>query len=229
MKLLSLAFAIAAVALAQEHAAAPQSHTDAAKTHETEEKEAIEAEFVASDIFRSGTLIVPVYKKLTFEGHYFGGVENNVGYTGASYAFRFGGLLLAPGFGVAFGAPTFTTSPALSFRWDYQHRWFVTQGMMVQSFRDVQFKEESHHSHSTEEAVKNVRPTITDGNHVSARVKRITVGGTWEHIQFRETEWKYGGRLQVRLLSRVSGVMYVLTPGRTEWRGGILIHAPERD
>jgi hypothetical protein len=52
------------------------------------------------------------------------------------------------------------------------------------------------------------------------------IGGTWEHIAFREgSEWKGGGRLAVRILPRLSGILYVLGPGRTEWRGGVLIHA----
>ena len=83
---------------------------------------------------------------------------------------------------------------------------------------------------SPAEPVGFVRPTISDGNHVSARWKRMTLGGTWEHIAFREgDEWKWGGRLAIRILPRVSGILYVLAPGRAEWRGGILIHPPESE
>ncbi|HYI97661.1 MAG TPA: hypothetical protein VEX68_29245 [Bryobacteraceae bacterium] len=56
------------------------------------------------------------------------------------------------------------------------------------------------------------------------------LGGAWEHIAFREgDEWKWGGRLAIRILPRVSGILYVLAPGRAEWRGGILIHPPEAE
>jgi hypothetical protein len=109
----------------------------------------------------------------------------------------------------------------------------VTQGLVVQGLRDTPvFGEEEGGEHNGEdpEPVSSVRPTISDGNHVSARWKRLTVGGTWEHIQFREgDEWKGGGRLGVRLLPRLSAILYVLGPGRTEWRGGILIHPPQRE
>lgn len=74
-----------------------------------------------------------------------------------------------------------------------------------------------------------MRPAISDGSHASVRWKRLTAGGTWEHIHFRETEWKGGGRLGIRLLRRVSAILYILGPGKTEWRGGILIHPPHAD
>jgi hypothetical protein len=196
----------------------------------TEESGPFEAEFVASDIFRSGSLILALTRRFAFEGHYFGGKETDTGYTGVSWVWASRGLKLAPGFGVVFGSNEFTTSPAFAFRWEYERRWFITQGLVVQSFRDTPiFAEEGETDddvHASHEPVGFVRPTISDGNHVSARWRRLTIGGTWEHIEFREgSEWKGGGRLAIRLFPRISGILYVLAPGRTEWRGGILIHA----
>jgi hypothetical protein len=197
-----------------------------------EERETFEAEFVASDIFRSGSLVLPIARRFAFEGHYFGGKEADTGYTGVSWTWAARGLKLAPGFGVIFGSNEFTTSPAFSFRWEYERKWFITQGLIVQSLRETPIFEEedeaNHETHATHEPVGFVRPTISDGNHVSARWRRLTIGGTWEHIEFREgSEWKGGGRLAIRILPRISGILYVLAPGRTEWRGGILIHSPE--
>jgi hypothetical protein len=186
-----------------------------------------EAEFVASDVFRSGSYVQPIWRGLGFEGHYFGGEAADIGFTGGSYTFGIGGLKLALGAGVAFGSNQFTTMPAFSFRWDYEKDWFVTQGLAVQGFRQTtMFKdEESEQLESPSEPVSYVRPTISDGNHLSIRWKRLTIGGTWEHIHFREgDEWKGGGRLAVRLLPRLSAIVYVLGPGRAEWRGGVMIH-----
>lgn len=190
-----------------------------------------EAEFVASDIFRSGSLVLPFARRFMFEGHYFGGQETDTGYTGVSWNFAWKGLNLAPGFGAVFGNNQFTASPAFSFRWEYEKKWLITQGLIVQSFRGTPiFAEEGDAGEdSRREPANFVRPTISDGNHLSARWRRATIGGTWEHIAFREgSEWKGGVRLAVRILPRVSGILYVLGPGHTEWRGGILIHAPQK-
>jgi len=40
-----------------------------------------ESEFVASDVFRSGSLVVPVVRRLSFDGDYFGGTETDTGLT----------------------------------------------------------------------------------------------------------------------------------------------------
>ena len=45
-----------------------------------------EAEFVASDIFRSSSLVLPASGRFAFEGHYFGGTETDTGYTAESDA-----------------------------------------------------------------------------------------------------------------------------------------------
>jgi hypothetical protein len=194
------------------------------------EREHFEAEFVASDIFRSGSLVFPLIRRFSFEDHYFGGKETDIGFTGVSWTWAWKELKLAPGFGVVFGSNEFTTSAAFSIRWEYERKWFITQGLVVQSFRDTPiFAEEgkvNEDAPERHEPASFVRPTISDGNHVSARWRRLTIGGTWEHIAFREGgEWKGGGRLAFRFLPHVSGVLYVLAPGHTEWRGGILIHS----
>jgi len=181
-----------------------------------------EVEFVASDVFRSGSYIQPIWKRAHFEGHYFGG-QTNVGYTGGSWAFRVKELVLAPGLGVSFGDDHFTTTPAVAFRWEFEKSWFVTQGLVFQCFRKSPLEKEEEGGH--EAVVEDIRPTISDGNHVSVRWKRVTLGGTWEHIQFREEEWKGGGRLAIRLVRHVSAVLYVLGPGRAEFRAGVLIRA----
>jgi hypothetical protein len=143
-------------------------------------------------------------------------------------------LRFTPGFGVAFGSNRFATSPAISFRWDYERRWFVSQGLLLQSLKasPVFHQEEPGDEPSGESADPAffVRPTITDGNHFSGRWNQLTVGATWEHIHFREgDEWKGGGRLAFRLLPRFSALFYVLGPGRAEWRGGFVFHSQRRD
>ena len=184
---------------------------------------AFEAEFTASDSFRSATYLQPLWRGLGFAGYYFGGTETDTGFTGASWKFAGHGLKLSPAFGVVFGSNRFATSPAVTLRWEYEHAWFVTEGLIVQGFRETPvFREEGLEPSSF------VRPTISDGNHLSARWRRLTIGGSWEYIHFREgDEWKGGGRLGARLFPRVSAVLYVFGPGKAEWRGGILIHPPK--
>jgi hypothetical protein len=227
-----LLFLTLGVALAQNPDPPSPSPGTPPEEHEAQEgPSAFEAEFAASSIFRSGSYIQPLWRGLGFEGHYFGGETTDVGFTGASWTFRLRELKLSPGFGVIFGSNQFATTPALSFRWDYERAWFVTQGLLLQGFRkSPMFAEEEGSEHAGPPVpVSYVRPTISDGSHVSVKWKRMTLGGTWEHIQFRETEWKGGGRLAIRLLPRLSAILYVFGPGRAEWRGGILIHPKEPD
>ncbi len=191
-----------------------------------ETRSELEAEFVASDVFRSGTLIVPLFGRFAAEGQYFGGTRTDTGYTGIGATFDWRGLRLMPGFGVVFGSNQFRTSPAFALRWEYEKKWFVTQGLAVQSFLSTPIFEEESEANGETEPVGFVRPTISDGNHVSVRWRRLTAGGTWEHIAFREgDEWKGGGRLAVRLFPRVSAILYILGPPAIEWRGGLLFHA----
>jgi hypothetical protein len=142
---------------------------------------------------------------------------------------RWKGLGLAPGFGVLFGSNQFATAPSFVFRWDYQKGWFVTQGLVIQGFRNTPiFGEEQAEEPGHREPIGSVRPVISDGDHVSGRWKRLTIGGTWEHIQFREgNEWKGGGRAAFRFAKRFSAVLYVLGPGKAEWRAGLLFHGPQ--
>ena len=213
-----LLFAVS-MARAQESATPSEAPEQKEETHKE-----FEAEFVASDIFRSGSYSQILWRGLGFEGDYFGGKTTDVGFTGAAWTFRARELKLSPGFGVVFGSNQFTTTPALSVRWEYEYHWFVTQGLVVKGFRDTPvFGEESVHG-GPPEIVSTVRPTISDGDHVSVRWKRLTIGGTWEYIHFREgNEWKGGGRMAVRLFQHLSAMVYVLGPGHAEWRGGILL------
>src|SRR5277367_136016 len=98
-----------------------------------------EAEFVASTTFRSASVIQPLWNRLSVEAHYFGGEENNVGYTAGSWTFRGEHWKLAPGFGVAFGDNGFRTMPALSLRWGYERGWFITEGLYVQGLLHTNF------------------------------------------------------------------------------------------
>jgi len=182
-----------------------------------------EAEFVASSSFRSAAYVQPLWKGLHFEGDYFGSDENDVGYTGGSWQVRWRGLRLSPGFGVGFGGNGFRTMPAISLRWKYEKHWFVTEGLIVQGLLETQ-RSSDNTPEGREEGT--VRPTITDGDHVSVRWHRLTLGGAWERIQFREVEWKGGGRAAFRILPHLSAVIFVLGPN-TEVRGGLILHPAE--
>jgi hypothetical protein len=175
--------------------------------------------------------MLPIAHQFSFEGDYFGGTETDTGYTAVSWTWAKGELRLSPGFGLVFGSNAFATSPAYSLRWEYERKWFVTQGLLVHAFRRTPLfgePEADAGRDTTREPSGYVRPVISDGDHISARWRRVTIGGAWEHIAFREgNEWKGGGRLAIRILPRVSAVLYVLGPGRTEWRGGILV-SPRR-
>jgi hypothetical protein len=195
-----------------------------------QEEKVPEADFVASDDFRGSSLIVPLYRGLNFEGHYFGvraepepeenGESGSLGPTGiinvgtitGSYNFRLGEpLTLSPGFGIYFGEDQ-RTSPAISIRWEFEKSRVFSQGLFVFSFL------------SSEEFG---RPSIWDGNHISLRVNRFEFGGAWERIHTRaENEWKGGGRAALRLFRNVSVVFFILAPN-TEYRGGIIVH-PDR-
>ena len=200
------------------------------KKHETREgPESFEGDFVASNEFRAGSYIQPLWRGLEFEGHYFGGKTTDTGFTGAACRFHIGELKLTPGLGAFFGTNRFTTSPALSLRLDFEHGWLVAQGLVVRGFREtpVYSHEEGGGDHAP---VSYVKPKISDGNHLSARWKRIEIGGTFEHIEFREgSEWKEGGRLAFRVLPRLSAIVYVLGPGKAEWRFGVLVHRERRE
>ena len=175
-----------------------------------------ELEFVASPSFRAGSLIQNLRGHLNFEGHYFGGDENNVGYTAASWSFNREHWKLIPSFGINFGDRGYRTMPALGVRWEYERGWLVSEGLLVQGLLPTSFSPEESEDHVS------VAPFIADGNHISAQWRRMTAGGTWEHIHFREgREWKGGVRLAYRIIPSLSLTMFVMGPG-TEVRGGIL-------
>ena len=183
------------------------------------------AEFVGSTSFRSASLVQPVWRELSIDAHYFGGNENNVGFAGGSWTFHGEGWKLAPGFGVSFGDNGFRTMPALTIRWGYEHSWFISEGLLVQGLLHTQFSSEEAEPEPGHP--QSVVPFIADGDHVSARWKRLTAGGTWEHMQFREgKEWKGGVRVAYRVASDFSLTFFAMGPG-SEIRGGILFQ-PEK-
>jgi hypothetical protein len=206
-----------------------QHHSGGTSSKDDEEK-VPEADFVASNDFRSASLIAPLFRGLNFEGHYFGvrpehESEGNgedgaghgsgiidVGTISGSYGFRLGEhIALFPGIGIYFGEDQ-KTSPAITIRWEIEKGRIFSQGLFVQSF--LQSEDFG-------------RPSIWDGNHVSVRLSRFEFGPSWERIHTRaENEWKGGGRAAFRVLRNVSVVFFVLAPN-TEYRGGIIVH-PER-
>ena len=199
-----------------------------AEQHGKERYKLPEAEFVGSSSFRSASLVQSLWSNLNFEGHYFGGDENNIGYTAGSWTFHGEHWKIAPGFGVAFGDNGFQTMPAMSIRWVYERNWFITEGLFVQGLLHTKFYPEGTEPEAGNPAGKSVYPSIADGNHISARWKRLTVGGTWEHMQFREgREWKGGVRVAFRALPPLSFTFFAMGPG-SEIRGGILFQPEER-
>jgi len=187
-----------------------------------------EAELVWSPSFRSASLVQGLRSRISFEGDYFGGDENNIGYMAGSWTFRGEHWKLAPGFGVAFGDNGFQTMPALSIRWAYERGWFVTEGLLVQGLLHTKFSAEDTEPEAGTPASKSVLPSIADGNHASARWKRLMVGGTWEHMQFREgREWKGGMRVAYQVFAPLSFTFFAMGPG-SEIRGGILFQPEEK-
>jgi hypothetical protein len=187
-----------------------------------------EAELVWSTSFRSASLVQPLRGDLNIEGHYFAGNENNVGYTAGSWTFHGENWKIAPGFGVAFGDNGFRTMPALSVRWAYERSWFVTEGLLVQGLLHTNFYPEGTEPEAGSPTGKSVVPSIADGNHISARWKRLTAGGTWEHMEFREgREWKGGVRVAYQVSPPLSLTFFAMVPG-AEIRGGILFQPEEK-
>jgi hypothetical protein len=232
------AVVVAPVAIAQEkpETAATSSEPNHHRKHtggthsKHEEEKFPEFEALASGDFRNVNLVVPIFRGLSLESHYFGvrfkpeseeadehevkrrsGIVD-VGMIAGSWGFRIGEhIVLTPGFGVYFGEGQ-RTSPAVVFRWEIDKGRLFSQGTFVASLL------ESEHAG---------RANIWDGNHVSMRFWRLEVGPSWERIHTRnENEWKGGGRAAFRVLPNLSIIFFVLAP-RTEYRGGILIH-PER-
>jgi hypothetical protein len=217
--------------------ASPQEAAKAAgETHSSAETESTsgersklpEAEFVGSPSFRSASLVQPLWRDLNAEGHYFGGNGNNIGFGGGSWTFHGESWKLAPGIGVLFGNDTFRTMPGLTLRWEYEHKWFITEGLLVQGLLHTTFASEETELEEGNSADKSVVPFIGDGNHVSARWKGLTAGGVWEHMQFREgNEWKGGVRVAYKVFPALSFTFFAMGPGG-EIRGGVLFQPEEK-
>jgi len=88
MKLALILLTVCA-ALAQE--APRESKTNEESNRKEGQQEGtseFEVEFVASDVFRSGSYVQPIWRGLAFEGHHFGGKTTDVEFTGVSYTFQ---------------------------------------------------------------------------------------------------------------------------------------------
>jgi hypothetical protein len=189
------------------------------------------AEFVASEKFRAGSLILPLRTALktplALEGHYFGGEEANSGTVGASVLLPLlaGGtrLALAPGIAYLSGSEKPKSAAALTLRWDFETS--AGKGAVVSEGLGVLALSEDESGNL---------PAISDGNHVSYRAPGRGPGGTggfdlgfsWEYVHFREDhEWKTGARLAYQVAPTGSLVAYILGPD-TEVRLGFLLHPP---
>jgi hypothetical protein len=151
-----------------------------------------------------------------------------VGFGGGSWTFHGESWKIAPGVGVLFGDNGFRTMPGLSLRWAYEHNWFVTEGLLVQGLLHTKFFPEGTEPEAGDSANESVVPSIADGNHVSTRWKRLTAGGTWEHMEFREgREWKGGLRVAYKVLPSLSFTFFAMGPG-SEIRGGVLFQQEEK-
>ena len=90
------------------------------------------------------------------------------------------------------------------------------------------FPSEENEAEEGQSSGKPVVPSIADGNHASVRWKRLTAGGTWEHMQFREgREWKGGLRVAYKVFSSLSFTFFAMGPG-SEIRGGVLFQPEEK-
>jgi hypothetical protein len=178
-----------------------------------EESPRVELEYVSSDVFRSGTGIVKLWRGLHLDGEYFGAPAYDVGITGASWKFRWKGLSVSPGFGVDFGSHVLK-GPVVTFRWTLDtHRWF-SQGFFAQSLQEYIVDEEGKEPFG-------VRGSVLDNNHFSIRLGPIEAGPLWERIKYRdENEWKGGGRLAMRFGRRLKLIFQTVAPD-VEFRGGI--------
>ena len=197
--------------------------TKAKREPEEEPEPRVEAEFVASDIFRSGTTTVRVWRGFRLEGEYFGAPNFDVGVTGGGWNFTWKGLSFAPGMAVGFGSSV-KVSPVATFRWTLNtHRWF-SQGFLAQSLRGHIVEKETEGEESEESPVaeeRHVYASILDNNHISVRLGPFEIGGLWERIKYREeNEWKGGLRVGARIRKGVKLIFQTVGP-EVEFRGGI--------
>jgi hypothetical protein len=205
LRVLSITCLIAACAAAQ----VPKEE----RKQESEEAPSFEAEFVASDIFRSGTAIARLWRGLQFEGEYFGAANYDVGITGVGWRFRWRHFWVAPGIAAAFGSPA-DSAPVFTFRWNLETRRWFSQGFFGQSLT-------SHFQASEGEETRKVYASILDNNHISVRLGPVELGGLWERIRYREeNEWKGGLRVAVRPHKNLKLIFQTVAPD-VEFRGGI--------
>ena len=172
----------------------------------------VEAEFVASEVFRSGSLVVRTWKDLHFDGQYFGTETVNAGITALAWEFRWKQLSILPGFGASFGSGVHTV-PMVTLRWKLETRRWFSQGYAAQSLlRQVV---------TDEDAGQTIYANVLDNNHISIRLGPTEVGGLWEHTKYRdENEWKGGLRGAVRLGEHFKLIVQSVWPD-WEFRGGI--------
>src|SRR5262249_44547068 len=147
-----------------------------------------EAEFVASDVFRSGSLIAGLWKHVHFDGQYQGTQTADAGITALSWEFHWKSLSVSPGIGAGFGSGV-DTAPIVTLRWKLEtERWF-SQGYAAQSL-----------SPHIVEGNHAIYATLLDNNHISVRIGHAEIGGLWERTKYREeNEWKGGVRGAWRL------------------------------
>jgi hypothetical protein len=172
----------------------------------------LEAEFVASDVFRSGSLVARTWKELHFDGQYLGTETVDAGITGLSWEFRWKQLSILPGFGAGFGSGV-NTVPMLTLRWKLETRRWFSQGYGAQSLRRQVVE--------GEDPERAIYASVLDNNHVSVRLGPFEVGGLWEHTKYREeNEWKGGLRGAVRLGVHFKLIVQSVWPD-WEMRGGL--------
>ena len=174
----------------------------------------VEMEFIASDISRSGTTILRLWRGVHLEGEYLGSTHFDVGITGVSWKFRWKGFALSPGFAVGFGSGA-QTAPVVTLRWTLETRRWYSQGFFGQSLRG--HVEKSAHG----EPPSGIHATVLDNNHFSVRLGPIEAGPLWEYIKYRhEKELKAGARIAARLGRQFKVMLITVGPG-IEFRGGV--------
>ncbi len=180
----------------------------------------LEAEFVASTIFQGATLAIGTRWPLTFESHFFGVEESEIGMVGLGWTFSRRGLRVVPGVAWSFASDG-RPAPVVTVRWSYENPRWITQGLWVQSLRE--HLPDTADEDEAEEDDEQVRYAgILDGVHVSALVGRWEIGALIEHVRHREErEWKGGARVAWRAVEGLKLVGQVLGPG-AEVRGGLV-------
>jgi hypothetical protein len=169
----------------------------------------LETEFVASDVYRSGSVIAGLWKDVHFDGEYIGTETANAGLTVLSWQFRWRSLFISPGFGAGFGSGV-DVAPIVTLRWKLETPRFFSQGYAAQSLRG-----------HIDEGDHRIYASVLDNNHISVRIGRAELGGLWEHIKYREeNDWKGGLRGGWRLGHGFKLIVQSVWPD-WEFRGGV--------